>query len=106
MSQLLMILVYKINPSDSYECVKNLEDFLKNKRTNLELENLNEIKLQKAKELEESTFCTVHIRDVLEYLDDIDDVINISKISATITQIMHNEKIFIWDAMIGTVKGN
>jgi len=90
---------YKINPSDSYECVKNLEDFLKNKRTNLEnyfleLENLNEIKLQKAKELEESTFCTVHIRDVLEYLDDIDDVINISKISATVTQIMHNEKNF------------
>ena len=89
----------KINPSNSYECVKKLEEFLKNKKFNLEnyfleLENINEIRAQKAKELEESTFCTVHIRDVLEYLDDIDDVINISKISATVTQIMHNEKNF------------
>jgi len=89
----------KKNPDLSYECVKNLDEFVKNKRYNLEnyfleLENLNEIRAQKVKELEDMSFCTVYIKDVLEYLDDIDDVVNISKISATVTQIMHNEKNF------------
>ena len=39
-------------------------------------------------------FDRVYIKDVLDSLDDITDVNTTSRITATVTQIMHNEKNF------------
>ena len=83
----------KINPSETNEYVKELKDFINNNELGefLDLENNSEIKNEKYKE-ENENFCSVHIRDVLESLDDFEDVHSLSKITATVTQILHNEK--------------
>ena len=84
----------KINPPETNEYVKELEEFIRKdelKGEFLDLENNSEIKNEKNRE-ENENYCSVHIRDVLESLDDLDDVHNLSKITATVTQILHNEK--------------
>ena len=84
----------KINPPETNEYVKELEEFIakdKLKGEFLDLENNSEIKNEKNKE-ENENYCSVHIRDVLESLDEYEDVHNLSKITATVTQILHNEK--------------
>ena len=86
----------KINPPETNEYVKELEDFIAKdelKGEFLDLENNSEIKSDKIKE-ENENYCSVHIRDVLESLDEYEDVHNLSKITATVTQILHNEKNF------------
>ena len=86
----------KINPPKSNEYVKELEDFIAKvdlKGEFLDLENNSEIKNEKSKD-ENENYCSIHIRDVLESLDDYEDVHNLSKITATVTQILHNEKNF------------
>ena len=84
----------KINPPETNEYVKELEDFIAKNELNgefLDLENNSDIKNEKNRE-ENENYCSVHIRDVLESLDDYEDVQNLSKITATVTQILHNEK--------------
>ena len=84
----------KINPPKTNQFVKELEDFIAKvdlKGEFLDLENNSEIKGDKSKE-ENDNYCSIHIRDVLESLDDYEDVHNLSKITATVTQILHNEK--------------
>ena len=84
----------KINPPETNEYVKELEDFIAKNELNgefLDLENNSDIKNEKNREENENYF-SVHIRDVLESLDDYEDVQNLSKITATVTQILHNEK--------------
>ena len=84
----------KINPPKTNEYVKELEDFISKvdlKSEFLDLENNSEIKNEKSKD-ENENYCSVHIRDVLESLDEYEDVHNLSKITATVTQILHNEK--------------
>ena len=86
----------KINPPETNEYVKELEEFIAKdelKGEFLDLENNSEIKSDKIKE-ENENYCSVHIRDVLESLDEYEDVHNLSKITATVTQILHNEKNF------------
>ena len=84
----------KINPPETNEYVKELEEFIAKdelKGEFLDLENNSEIKNEKSRE-ENENYCSIHIRDVLESLDDLEDVHNLSKITATVTQILHNEK--------------
>ena len=84
----------KINPPETNEYVKELEEFIakdKLKGEFLDLENNSEIKNEKNRE-ENENYCSVHIRDVLESLDEYEDIHNLSKITATVTQILHNEK--------------
>lgn len=83
----------KINPSKTNEYVRELEEFIqKNDIKNewLDLENNTEIKHETKEENENYT--SVHIRDVLESLDEYEDVSNLSKVTAIVTQILHNEK--------------
>ena len=84
----------KINPPKTNEYVKELEEFISKidlRGEFLDLENNSEIKNEKNREDNEN-YCSVHIRDVLESLDDYEDAHNLSKITATVTQILHNEK--------------
>ena len=86
----------KINPPNTNKYVKELEDFIENNELKgefLDLENNSEIKNDKNREDNEN-YCTIHIRDVLESLDEYEDIHNLSKITATVTQILHNEKNF------------
>ncbi len=87
----------KINPPDTNIYVKELEQFLsKNdlKGEFLELEMISNLNQEKKKENEQNNNNSMHIKEVLDLLDDIDDVKNLSKITATVTQILHNEKNF------------
>ena len=87
----------KINPSKENQYVKELEDFIEKNELKgqfLDLENNTEIKNDKYNNAENENYCSVHIRDVLESLDEYEDVHNLSKITATVTQILHNEKNF------------
>ena len=86
----------KINPPETNEYVKELEDFIAKdelKGEFLDLENNSEIKNDKIRE-ENENYCSVHIKDVLESLDEYEDIHNLSKVTATVTQILHNEKNF------------
>lgn len=83
----------KINPPKTNEYVHELEEFIQKndiKGEWLDLENNTEIKHENKEENENYT--SVHIRDVLESLDDYEDVSNLSKVTAIVTQILHNEK--------------
>ena len=83
----------KINPPKTNEYVHELEEFIQKndiKGEWLDLENTTEIKHENKEESENYT--SVHIRDVLESLDDYEDVSNLSKVTAIVTQILHNEK--------------
>ena len=83
----------KINPPTTNEYVKELEEFIQKndiKGEWLDLENNSEMK-QETKE-ESENYTSVHIRDVLESLDEYEDVTNLSKVTAIVTQILHNEK--------------
>ena len=83
----------KINPPTTNEYVKELEEFIQKndiKGEWLDLENNSEMK-QETKE-ESDNYTSVHIRDVLESLDEYEDVTNLSKVTAIVTQILHNEK--------------
>ena len=71
----------KINPPNTNEYVKELEEFLEKSNNNVEfldLENNSEIKSERKEEFD--NYSSVHIRDVLESLDDYEDVHNLSKI--------------------------
>ena len=84
----------KINPPKTNEYVKALEEFIAKSELKcefLDLENNSELKTEKIREDNEN-YSSIHIRDVLESLDDYEDVHNLSKITATVTQILHNEK--------------
>ena len=86
----------KINPPETNEYVKELEEFIAKdelKGEFLDLENNSEIKNDKIRE-ENENYCSVHIKDVLESLDEYEDIHNLSKVTATVTQILHNEKNF------------
>ena len=83
----------KINPPRTNEYVKELEEFIQKndiKGEFLDLENTSEMKPENKEESDNYT--SVHIRDVLESLDEYEDVSNLSKVTAIVTQIMHNEK--------------
>ena len=85
----------KINPPITNEYVKELDDFLQKNELKgewLDLENTSEMKTETKEESENYT--SVHIRDVLESLDEYEDVSNLSKVTAIVTQILHNEKNF------------
>ena len=71
----------KINPPETNEYVKELEDFIAKdelKGEFLDLENNSEIKNEKGKD-ENENYCRFHIWDVLESLDDYEDVHNFIK---------------------------
>ena len=85
----------KINPPITNEYVKELDDFLQKNELKgewLDLENTSEMKTETKEESDNYT--SVHIRDVLESLDEYEDVSNLSKVTAIVTQILHNEKNF------------
>ena len=72
---------------------KELDEFIQKydiKNEFLDLENNTEMK-QETKE-ENENYNSVHIRDVLESLDEYEDVKDLSKVTAIVTQILHNEK--------------
>ena len=83
----------KINPPRTNEYVRELEEFIQKndiKGEFLDLENNTEMKTETKEESENYT--SVHIRDVLESLDEYEDVHNLSKVTAIVTQILQNEK--------------
>ena len=85
----------KINPPITNEYAKELDDFLQKNELKgewLDLENTSEMKTETKEESDNYT--SVHIRDVLESLDEYEDVSNLSKVTAIVTQILHNEKNF------------
>ena len=84
----------KINPPKDNEYIRELDEFIKKIDIKnfefLDLENNTEMKTETKEESENYT--SVHIRDVLESLDEYEDVSNLSKVTAIVTQILHNEK--------------
>ena len=83
----------KINPPLTNEYVKELDEFIQKydiKNEFLDLENNSEMKAETKEESE--NYNSVHIRDVLESLDEFEDVKDLSKVTAIVTQILHNEK--------------
>ena len=83
----------KINPPLTNEYVKELDEFIQKydiKNEFLDLENNSEMKTETKEESE--NYNSVHIRDVLESLDEFEDVKDLSKVTAIVTQILHNEK--------------
>ena len=83
----------QINPSNSIKEVSELENFIKNYKGEYdELSNYNDINPIQNKDKMNEKYDTVYIKDSLDSIDTIDDVISVSKICATVTQIIHNEK--------------
>ena len=80
-----------INPPNSIKEVLELENFIKNyKEPFHDLEYLN-TKNTKNNENNDN-YDVVYIKDTLDSRDTVEDVISITKICATVTQILHNEK--------------
>ena len=97
----------KINPPlNLHPAIKKLKDFLNLNNLNIEdyisFEDLYKERLQKYKEMNEKYFRAIHIRDVLEYLDELEEQKMLFKINATVTQIIHNEKNYY----IGCIEKN
>ena len=98
----------KVNPLPLYESkeceeyINKLKQFIEENKENIfknndffsDFERLYQHKLQKYKEIENYSYKSVYIKDVLDYLDELEEPKNLSKITATITQILHNEKNF------------
>ena len=95
----------KINPNsadlddENEEFLNNLIKFFEENKNNIynndffsDFENLYKDKLQNYQMIEEDK--TKYIKDILDNLDKIEESKNLSKISAVITQIIHNEKNF------------
>ena len=97
----------KVNPkvtdlsgnSQCEENIKNLTKFLEDNKNNIynndffsDFEDLYKEKLQNYQIIEEDK--TKYIKEILDSLDKIEDSKSLYKISAVITQIIHNEKNF------------
>ena len=97
----------KVNPQisdlngnkDCEEYINNLIRFREENKNNIynndffsDFENLYKDKLQNYQSMEDNK--TIYIKDILDILDKEEDTKNIYKISAVITQIIHNEKNF------------
>ncbi len=83
----------QINPSNSIKEVFELDNFIKNYKGEFnELEDLNELFQKKFKEKVDEKYNISYIKDTLDSIDAIDEVNSFSKICATVTQIIHNEK--------------
>ena len=83
----------QINPSNSIKEVFELDNFIKNYKGEFnELEDLNELFQKKFKEKVDERYNISYIKDTLDSIDAIDEVNSFSKICATVTQIIHNEK--------------
>ena len=83
-----------VNPSLEIPEVKKLYDFIHSNSYNIK--DFEEVPLLKeyenSKESQTETYNTKFIKDVLEALDEKDDIKDIFKISATVTQIVMNDK--------------
>ncbi len=83
----------QVNPPKSIPEVMELENFLKNYKGEFnDLDDINDLNQRKIKDRDNDNYDTVYIKDALDSIDTIDDSITISKVCATVTQIMHNEK--------------
>ena len=81
----------QINPPNSIKEVLELDNFIKSYKGPFhELENLND--LNKKRNERDENYEVVYIKDTLDSRDTVEDVISITKICATVTQILHNEK--------------
>ena len=81
--------IIEINPSNSIKEVYEINDFMKHYKGDFfELEDLNEYKKYKDNE----RYNIVYIKDTLDSVNEIEEINSFTKISATITQIIHNEK--------------
>ena len=85
--------IIQINPSNSIKEVFELDNFIKNYKGEFnELEDLNELFQKKFKEKVDEKYNISYIKDTLDSIDAIDEINSFSKICATVTQIIHNEK--------------
>ena len=99
--------IIKVNPTESdysgnkecEECINNLLFFIEENEANIfnndffsDFENLYKDKLQTYQTTEENQI--IYIKEILDNLDKVDDNKSLYKISAVITQIIHNEKNF------------
>ena len=99
--------IIKVNPTESdysgnkecEECINNLLFFIEENEANIfnndffsDFENLYKDKLQTYQTTEENQI--IYIKEILDNLDKVDDNKCLYKISAVITQIIHNEKNF------------
>ena len=83
----------QVNPPKSIPEVMELENFLKNYKGEFnDLDDINDLNQRKIKDRDNDNYDIVYIKDALDSIDTIDDSITISKVCATVTQIMHNEK--------------
>ena len=83
----------QVNPPKSIPEVMELENFLKNYKGEFnDLDDISDLNQRKNKDRDNDNYETVYIKDALDSIDTIDDSITISKVCATVTQIMHNEK--------------
>ena len=83
----------QVNPPKSIPEVMELENFLKNYKGEFNgLDDISDLNQRKNKDRDNDNYETVYIKDALDSIDTIDDSITISKVCATVTQIMHNEK--------------
>ena len=86
----------KVNPPKTNEYVKELEEFIE--KTDLkgeftDLQNNIESKTEKGME-DSSSYNTVHIKDVLEYLDYNEEIHNFIKITGFVFSFNHSERNF------------
>ena len=100
--------IIKINPEltnlnkdkeyQSENCVNKLKEFIEQNKDNIfsnnEFFSDFEKLYKKYQENDENSFNSVFIKDVLQYLEELEEPKNLSKITATVTQIIHNEKNF------------
>ena len=83
----------QVNPPKSIPEVMELENFLKNYKGEFnDLDDSTDLNQRKIKDRDNENYDTVYIKDALDSIDSIDDSITVSKVCATVTQIMHNEK--------------
>ena len=86
----------KVNPPKTNEYVKELEEFIEHtdlKGEFTELQNNMELKAEKGME-DSSTYNSVHIKDVLEYLDLNEEIHNFIKITGIVFSFNHSERNF------------
>ena len=98
----------KINPSpekeerEIEEYIYNLNKFKEENKDKLfsnpdffsNFEKLYKYKKTNSPDKEDNSYKSVYIMDILEFLDELEEPKNLSKITATVTQLLHNEKNF------------
>ena len=85
----------KINPPETNEYVKELKEFIDKTDLKGEFSDLkNNIELNIEKGIEDSSYNTIYIKDILDYLDYNEEIHNLIKITGFVFSFNHGERNF------------